>query len=247
MRRLPSHGDDRRAPLASTSRAARRRRRSAATAGATHQRKGCNQQRARGFDRRHCRLDALNGLITSRLFPPVPSRDRIALRAAKKCRRQGELRALSVNGLPQFRRGAEPRLSSYSRFKCCLAKMPENVRAATCCKTRALRWEHHMRYAASCHRLVCSDPACLCRGHAGDRSARIARRGPAMDLQLPRQTRLRPCPRRRARAVSCAKLQGAGECRHLSRLHRRRDRIEPGQGRATRRQSAFRCRRKTNG
>ena len=66
-----------------------------------------------------------------------------------------------------------------------------------------------------------------------DRSASIARRGPAMDLQLPGQAGLRPRPGRCARAVSFADLQGAGECRHLSGLRCRRDRIKSGQGRAT--------------
>ncbi len=57
-----------------------------------------------------------------------------------------------------------------------------------------------------------------------------------MDLQLSGQAGLRPHSGCGACALPLADLQGAGECRHLSRLRRRCDRIESRQGRATRQQ-----------
>ena len=97
-------------------------------------------------------------------------------------------------------------------------------------------WEHHMRYAAFVTAmLLLIAPASAAVTPEID-PQRLAQRGPAMDLQLPGQAGLRPCAGGRARAVSRADVQGAGEFRHLSRLHRRRDRIEPGQGRAARQQ-----------
>ena len=121
---------------------------------------------------------------------------------------------------------------SHGGPKCPLAKAAGKVRVAR--NRRAdISWEHHMRNVALAAAMLVLVRAGPRRGHAGDRSARFARRGAAVDLQLSRQAGLRPCAGGRARAVSFADLQGAGERRHLSRLHRGRDRIEPGQGRAT--------------